>query len=118
MSFWLLALVSVVLPLGIYGALLTRRTISRGAVLALGFTLVAIAGIDVYLLRTWAAQAKNTLSPMDDAIFISEVSFALYLFPLMFGGIGVNVISHILVSHLVGAERRFAKDHPDESGRP
>ncbi len=32
----------------------------------------------------------------------------------MFGGIGVNLVSHILVSHLVGAERRFAKEHPDK----
>ena len=28
----------------------------------------------------------------DDAVFVSEVSFALYLFPLMFGGIGVNIM--------------------------
>ena len=50
----------------------------------------------------------------DDAVFVSELSFALYLFPLMFGGVGVNLISHILVSHLVGAERRFSKAHAEE----
>jgi hypothetical protein len=32
----------------------------------------------------------------------------------MFGGVGVNLISHILISHLVRAERRFAKDHHSE----
>jgi hypothetical protein len=31
----------------------------------------------------------------------------------MFGGIGVNVISHVLVRHLVEAESRFAVEHPD-----
>lgn len=115
LSFWIMVVVSVVLPFSIYGALLAKQAISRAAVLALGFTLVAIAGVDVYFLRHWAALAASTPSAADDALFVSEVSFALYLFPLMFGGIGVNVISHILVRHLVGAERRFARDHPDEA---
>ena len=39
---------------------------------------------------------------------------ALYLFPATFGGIGVNVISHVLVQHLVEAEKRFAREHRDD----
>jgi hypothetical protein len=30
----------------------------------------------------------------------------------VFGGIGVNLISHILLRHLSEAEARFDKEHP------
>ena len=71
----------------------------------------AIAGLDVYFLQILATAAR--LVPASDAIIGSEVSVALYLLPAMFGGIGVNMISHILVIHLVDAERRFIEQHPD-----
>jgi hypothetical protein len=111
--FWLTLLVSLVLPFGIYGVLLVKRAVSPITVLMLGFTLVAIAGLDVFLLQRLAAAARLTPSLADDAVFLSEMSLALYLFPAMFGGIGVNVISHVLVRHLVEAETRFAVEHPD-----
>ncbi len=113
LDFWLMVAVSAVLPFAIYAALLATRSVSRVTVLVLGVAMVAIAGFDVYFLRHIAAVARATPSLADDAVYVSEISFALYLFPLMFGGIGVNLISHILVSHLVGAEKRFAKEHPD-----
>ena len=105
--FWLLVIFSGVLPFGIYWVLLVKRAISRRTVLLLGLSLVAIAGVDVYLLQSLATLAKLTASLADDAIFVSEVSIALYLLPAMFGGIGINVISHVLVSHLAEAETRF-----------
>jgi len=111
--FWLMVIVSVVLPVIIYSVLSMKRAISRTTVLLLGFTLLAIAGLDVYFLQSLARMAKATLSLTDDAIFVSEVSFALYVLPVMFGGVGVNIISHILVSHLVAAERRFAEERVD-----
>jgi hypothetical protein len=111
--FWLMLLVSLVLPFGIYGVLLVKRAVSPITVLLLGFTLVAIAGLDLFLLQRLAAVARLTPSLGDDAVFLSEMSLALYLFPAMFGGIGVNVISHVLVRHLVEAESRFAVEHPD-----
>ncbi|MES2187164.1 MAG: hypothetical protein V4505_21630 [Pseudomonadota bacterium] len=111
-KFWLMVVASVVLPFGIYGMLLVKRAISRTTVLLLGFLLVGIAGLDVFFLQHLAAAARLTASLMDDAVFTSEVSVALYLLPVMFGGIGVNVISHILVSHLVDAEKRFLDEHP------
>ncbi len=112
-KFWLLVVFSVVLPLGIYGVLLAKRAISRYTVLILGFALVVIAGLDVYLLQSLAASAKLTPSLADDAVFLSEISLALYLLPAMFGGIGINVISHVLLRHLVEAEERFQEEHPD-----
>jgi hypothetical protein len=112
-EFWLLIVFSVVLPFSIYGALLAKKAISRYTVLGLGFALVVIAGVDVFLLQRLATAAKLTPSLVDDAIFLSEISLALYLLPAMFGGIGINVISHILVKHLAEAEARYREKHPD-----
>ncbi len=113
LKFWLLIVFSFVLPLGIYAMLLAKRAISRYTVLVFGFTLVVIAGVDVYLLQSLAASAKLSPSVADDAVFLSEISLALYLLPAMFGGIGINLVSHVLVNHLVEAEKRFREKHPD-----
>ena len=113
LSFWAMVAVSVILPVTIYAVLFAKPSVSRYTGLALGLALVAIAGFDVYFLQHMQTAVRGTPSLVDDAVFDSEVSFALYLFPLMFGGIGVNLISHLLISHLVGAERRFKKKHPD-----
>ena len=112
-EFWLLIAFSVVLPFSIYGALLTKKAVSRYTVLGFGFALVVIAGVDVYLLQRLATAAKLTSSLVDDAVFLSEISLALYLLPAMFGGIGINVISHVLVRHLVEAEAKYQEKHPD-----
>lgn len=114
LRFWLLLVFSVVVPVGIYGVLLATRSISQGAVLGFGVVLVLLAGVDVYLLQTLAVMAKTTLSPTDDAVFASELTVALYILPVVFGGIGVNLISHVLLRHLSDAEERFDREHPDE----
>lgn len=111
--FWALVVFSLVLPTGLYAALLATRAISRWAVLAFGVALVLIAGVDVYLLQTLAALARGTHSLADDALFLSELRIALYVLPLMFGGIGVNLISHVLLRHLFQAETRFEREHRD-----
>lgn len=112
LRFWVLVVFSVVLPAGIYAALLATRAISRMAVLGFGVALVLIPGVDVYLLQSLANVAKTTPSLADDAVFLSELSIALYVLPVVFGGIGVNLISHILLRHLSEAEARFDKEHP------
>ena len=78
-----------------------------------GFALVFIAGVDVYLIQGLSAAAKLTSSSIDDAVFDSELTLALYAFPALFGGIGVNLISHVLIRHLGDAERKFEKEHQD-----
>lgn len=55
--------------------------------------------------------AKSSLSGADDQLFSSEVSLALYLLPALFAGIGVNIISHLLISHLEKAEELFDREH-------
>lgn len=111
LRFWALVVFSLVLPTGLYAALLATRAISRGAVLAFGVVLVLVAGVDVYLLQTLASLARGTHSLADDALFLSEIRIALYVLPLMFGGIGVNLISHVLLRHLFEAETRFEREH-------
>ena len=112
--FWLLVVFSVVLPAVLYAALMAIRAISRAAVAVLGLALVLVAGVDVYLLQSLALLARATLSVVDDAVFLSELSIALYVLPLMLGGIGVNLISHVLLRHLEGAERRFKRRNPHD----
>jgi hypothetical protein len=111
--FWLLVAFSGVIPFCIYGLLLAKRAVSRTTVLLFGFTLLGISGVDIYLLQSLAALAKLTPSLADDAVFVSEITIAFYLLPAMFGGIGINVVSHVLVRHLVEAEAQFEKEHPD-----
>ena len=60
-----------------------------------------------------SAEAKTTPSLADDAWFSSELTIALYLLPVVFGGIGVNLISHVLLHHLTAAEELFEREHPD-----
>ncbi|MBY0410860.1 MAG: hypothetical protein K2Q97_12220 [Burkholderiaceae bacterium] len=112
--FWMLVGSSVVVPMGIYALLLFTRSISRLAVLGFGVLLVLLAGLDVYLLQILAVLAKVSKSVMDDAVFTSELTIALYVLPLVFGGIGVNLISHVLLRHLNEAEGRFDREHVDD----
>jgi ABC-type transport system involved in Fe-S cluster assembly fused permease/ATPase subunit len=111
--FWLLIVFSVILPICIYGVLMVKRAISRIVVLFFGITLVTIAGLDFYLLHSLAGEIKRTLT-VDDAVLIDEISFALYVLPALFAGIGVNVVSHILLSHLVEAEKRFKQENENK----
>jgi hypothetical protein len=118
LRFWLLVVFSVVVPFCIYGVMLLKRAISRATTLIFGFGLVLIAGIDVYLLQSLASAAKVTASLADDRMFLSELSIALYVLPLMFGGIGVNVVSNVLLRHLVEAQRRFDREHSEHDMEP
>lgn len=114
MRFWALVVFSVVLPCAVYLALLCKRSISRARVLFFGLALVFIAGVDVYLLQGLATAAKATPSLADNVVFVSELSVALYLLPVLIGGVGVNIVSHVLIRHLEGAERTFERAHPGE----
>lgn len=112
-EFWFLIVFSFVLPVCIYWLLISKRTIAQATVLLMGVALVAIAGVDVYLLQVLNTMAKLSTSLVSNALFASEVSVALYLLPAMFGGIGINLVSHVLINHLQDAERRFKAEHPD-----
>ncbi|TRZ69240.1 MAG: hypothetical protein D4S02_02510 [Rhodocyclaceae bacterium] len=106
-EFYSLILFSIILPVGIYAYLMGKKSISLRVVLMFGLMLILLSGIDVYLLQRLAAIAKASASLLDDAIFASEISLALYLIPVLFAGIGVNMVSQVLISHLLDAEKRY-----------
>ena len=112
LRFWVLVVFSLVLPGAIYAVLLVSRSLSRAAVLGFGVALVLIAGVDGYLLQSLANLARTSPSLADDAVFLSELSIGLYVLPLVCGGIGVNLLSYVLLRHLAEAEVRFEKEHP------
>jgi hypothetical protein len=105
-----LVLFSLILPTALYWFLFQRQSISRYSVIALAVLLILMAGIDVVLLQTLAEQSRATPSTLDDKIFTSAMAVALYLFPAIYAGIGVNLLSHILIDHLHRAESRHDKD--------
>ena len=110
--FWLLVVCSWILPAVIYLTLLFKRAVSRATTLILGLTLVAIAGVDVFLLQRLEAMSKLSPSLLDDAVFNSEVTIGFYLLPALFAGIGINIISHVLIRHLDQAQKTFRHEHP------
>ena len=95
LRFWLLLLLSVVVSVGIYVALLLRQAVSSFTVLGLGLLLTAIAGLDVYLLQSVTHLATQAPAIADDAVYGSEVTMALYVLPVLVGGIGVDLLSHV-----------------------
>jgi hypothetical protein len=112
-DFFLLIVASIIFPIGLYVFMLMKKAISRATVLLFGVTLVVISGVNVVLLQRLASMAKLSTSLLDDRVFASEMSFALYLLPALFAGIGINIMSHILISHLGKAEKQFDRMHAD-----
>jgi hypothetical protein len=111
LDFYLLIVFSIILPIGIYGFMMWKRSISRRSVLGLGVCLLAISGFTFFLLQRLAVVAKLSPNLYDDWIFSSEVSMALYLLPALFAGLGINMISHVLIQHLSDAEMAFDQMH-------
>mgnify|MGYP000166679572 FL=1 len=109
-DFFLLVTTSLLLPAGIYATLLLKRSISQWTVLVLALVLITLSGIDFVLLQKLAEKAKLSSSAFDDRMFVTELSMALYLLPAVFAGIGVNLVSHVVIRHLNLAESRFERD--------
>ncbi len=109
-EFFLLIAFAIVLPIVTYVYMMRKRAISRTTLVLLGSLLVGMSGVTIYLLQLLADMAKATASMLDDKIFASQVALALYLLPLLFAGIGVNIISDVLIKHLNLAEARFERE--------
>ncbi len=112
-EFFLLIVVSIILPVGLYAFMMAKKALSRTSVLLFGVILVVISGANVVLLQRLATMAKLSASTLDNRVFSSEISLALYLLPALFAGIGINIISHIIIVHLGDAERQFEREHSD-----
>ena len=111
-EFLLLVAFSVVVPGAIFWYMVARRAISRTAVLALGLVLILVGGVDIALLHLLASKGMTEPNSLGERLFASEISVGLYLLPALFAGIGINLVSHVLVHHLVQAEHRFDQNHP------
>jgi hypothetical protein len=111
LDFVLLVVFTMVIPIVAYSFMMWKKAISRRTVLAFGVGLLILSGTAIFLLQRLAVLAKLSPALYDDWIFTSEVSVALYLLPAVLGGIGINMISHILISHVLDAERKYDRDH-------
>lgn len=116
LDFILLLLASLGAPVAIYAFLFKRRAIARATVLVFACLLIALSGVDVFLLQTLSRLGKDALDSPEGWLFSSELSVALYVLPALFAGVGINLISHVLIDHLVKAEHRF--DHDRAQARP
>lgn len=117
MELILLVMFSVIMPVAIYGFLYKKLAVSRWAVVGFAILLVIVSGIDVILLQSLSETAKATESLIDDKIFSGQLSLALYLFPAVFAGLGMSLLSHVLVNHLNEAEQEYDKEHRGSGGR-
>jgi hypothetical protein len=113
LDFYVLIAVSLLLPAAIYAYMMWKRALSRLAVFCFGLSLIVLAGVNVVVLRHLSELTRKTPSLFDDRVFASEVSLALYLVPALFAGVGINIISHLLVRHLTDAERRYDREHQE-----
>jgi hypothetical protein len=116
-EFWLLVVFSIVMPTAIIWLCLNIRKVSRNHVLALGLLLVAIAGVDIYLLQALKRRSHETPSTADDLIFDSEITVGLYVLPALLAGIGVNIASHVLIQHLSDAQLRFVTQRANQTAK-
>ena len=111
LEFFLLIFSTFVIPIGIYSYMMWKKSISRKVVLLFGAILIVVSGANIFLLQLLSVMAKSSTSLLDDKVFASEFSVALYLIPAIFAGIGVNIVSHILIAHLADAEKKFDHEH-------
>ena len=107
MELVLLVVCSLVLPAAVYLFLYGRVSVSRWTVLAFAMLLIGVAGVDVALLQSLTEQVKSAPGLLGVQVFSDQVALVLYVLPAAFAGLGVNLLSHVLINHLNAAERRF-----------
>ena len=99
-EFWALVLVSLALPISVVAMLLRATVISRTALISCAVVMILLAGLDIGLLRTVMALARETPGMVDDTVFLSEYSVALYLLPYLGAGVGINLLTYAITQHL------------------
>jgi hypothetical protein len=110
LEFYLLIGVTFIFPTLVYVYMLKKRSISRTHVLFYGIVLIFVAALSVFFLSQLHDIAKLSRSLSDDKLFASELTIALYLVPAIFAGIGINIISHVLIVHLEQAEKAYIRE--------
>jgi len=56
------------------------------------------------------AWGRRLRAAVEDKVFSSGLSIALYILPAVFAGIAVNLVSHIFSKHLDEAELEFQQE--------
>ena len=114
----LLVVCSLVAPAGAYAFLYGRWSISRRTVLGFAMLLIVLAGVDVALLQSLTEKARRTPDLPGMQLFTDQLALVLYVLPAALAGLGVNLLSHVLISHLGQAERRFDHQHSHATSTP
>lgn len=109
LEFYGVLVTTFVLPVLIYIYMLKKRSISRYHVVVYGVVLVSLSALSAFFLSRLREMSLLSVSLTDEKLFASEISIALYIVPAIFAGIGINIISHVLIDHLQSAERRYAE---------
>ncbi|MBK4735875.1 hypothetical protein [Noviherbaspirillum pedocola] len=112
-EFLSLVVVSFVLPMAILIGLSLTRRIARISVLLFGVLLIVLSGIDFVLLQKIAASASHTRELLRDPVLGPALSVAVYILPVVFAGIGTNIVSHVVIEHLTRAEKEFDRKGVD-----
>ncbi|MES2356495.1 MAG: hypothetical protein V4568_19260 [Pseudomonadota bacterium] len=103
-EFFLLILFSLLMPAAIYALLLVKKAVTPLAFFIFGMMLLILSSFDIVLLQHLASAAKQSPSLLDDQLFASEVSLAIYLLPLLSAGIGTNIVSYVLIGHFTKSQ--------------
>lgn len=112
-EFLLLIVLSVVAPVGIYIFLYRKLKISRWTVVLFSLLLIILAAVDVVLLQSIAGNLHASQDMFHEGLISTQLSVALYLLPAAFAGLGINLISHVLINHLNEAEKQFDQTNED-----
>ena len=99
-EFWGLLVCTGIIPFVTLLWMMRQRHFQRSILVTIGTFLVFLSGLDAIFLQRLSTKAKASANILDDRIFASEISIALYIIPLILAGIGVNLASYVLCEHL------------------
>lgn len=100
-QFWTLVIISFVLPCIIFFRFIRKRKCRHAHILLFALLLIALAGTDVLLLRQLESIARKTPDLMDDRVFLSQYSLALYILPLVSGTLGSDLLAYVVTAHII-----------------
>ncbi|MCI0475722.1 MAG: hypothetical protein L0Y55_05705 [Anaerolineales bacterium] len=100
-EFWTLVIISFALPCLIFFKFIHKRRRRHAHILSFALLLILLAGVDVLLLQQLENVARTTSSLMDDSIFLSGYSLALYILPLVLGTLGSDLLAHVIKAYII-----------------
>ncbi|MFH1725747.1 MAG: hypothetical protein ABII00_14145 [Elusimicrobiota bacterium] len=74
---------TLILPAAIFGWMTWKRRFCKTTLLGIGTMLVFLSGFAAVFLQLLGTKATASADLMDDRVFASEISIALYIVPLI-----------------------------------